>query len=110
MGDVETNGVSLNGEAELTYTGDILTSYRPAVLVINSNGTHQKPVPDSQLDDGRLSSNITIDVPQKYFVKGQNKVVIRTADGSFVRADLEASGLKFQAATFERGANVTAAY
>lgn len=103
MSSVKTNGIKINARAQLSYIGDILTSYKPSVIVINPNGTiHKHPVPASQLDNGRLTENTTITLPQRYFNKGRNKVVVKTADGSFVRADLEATGLQYQAKRFRR--------
>jgi len=87
----------------LKYTGSRVSSYQPEITVIAPDGTtNTKQVPESKLDNGRLTSETMVDIPANWFGDGQNKIIVKTADDSFVKAELDAGGLQYQAERFNR--------
>jgi len=57
-------------------------------------------VPASQLQDGRLMGNASLNLPGEWFTTGKNTVRVRTADGSVVEAKLTARGIYQQEREF----------
>lgn len=87
--------------AVIAYDGQAKQTYRPEVIVTNSqNETHSAMLPDSALDGGRLRGAHSISLPSEWFSVGQNRIYIQTPDGSKVNATVEATGLRFQEREF----------
>lgn len=89
--------------ATIQYNGSRVKSLDPEVIVIKGNRTvHSKEIPDSDLGNEKLGQTITLELPRSWFTDGENQVIVKTADDSFVQAHLQGSGLKFQADRFEQ--------
>jgi len=95
------DGIEPNVTATVEYEGSLVITNEPTVTVTNGKGeSHTAEVPASQLQDGRLMGNATLDLPSEWFTTGENTVRVRTADGSVVKAKLTARGIHPQEREF----------
>jgi hypothetical protein len=95
------DGIQPDVTATVTYNGSLIITNDPIVTVTNGDGeSHTAEVPASQLQDGRLMGNATLDLPSEWFTTGENTVRVRTADGSVVKAKLTARGIHPQEREF----------
>jgi len=90
--------------ATVGYNSNLVVTNEPTVTVTNGDGkSHTAEVPPSQLQNGRLTGNATLDLPSEWFTTGKNTVRVRTADGSVVEAKLTARGIHPQEREFTEG-------
>jgi len=96
------DGIQPTVSATVEYEDNLVISKEPTVTVTNANGeSHTAEVPASQLQNGRLRGNATVNLPGEWFTTGENTVRVRTADGSVVEAELTARGIYQQEREFE---------
>jgi len=95
------DGIEPSVTATVEYKSSLVITNEPTVTVTNGDGeSHTAEVPASQLQDGRLTGNATLDLPSEWFTTGENTVRVRTADGSVVKAKLTARGIHPQEREF----------
>lgn len=96
------DGIETKAKATIIYDGDTKQTYQPAVIVEAPDGTrHTKPIPDSALENGTLTSKYSMQLPQEWFGEGENRVWVRTSDGSIVETHLQATGWTSQYPAFK---------
>lgn len=98
------DGIQPDVTATVSYKGSLVITNEPTVTVTNGDGeSHTAEVPASQLQDGRLMGNASLNLPGEWFTTGKNTVRVRTADGSVVEAKLTARGIYQQEREFTEG-------
>ncbi|CQH63723.1 uncharacterized protein HHUB_4166 (plasmid) [Halobacterium hubeiense] len=95
------DGIEPSVTATVEYKGSLVISNEPTVTVTNGDGeSHTAEVPASQLQNGRLTGNSSLNLPGEWFTTGENTVRVQTADGSVVEAKLTARGIYQQEREF----------
>jgi len=95
------DGIQPDVTATVSYKGSLIITNEPTVTVTNGDGeSHTAEVPASQLQDGRLMGNASLNLPGEWFTTGKNTVRVQTADGSVVEAKLTARGIYQQEREF----------
>jgi len=104
VGADPVDGIQPDVTATVSYKGNLVITNEPTVTVTNGDGeSHTAEVPASQLQDGRLMGNASLNLPGEWFTTGENTVRVRTADGSVVEATLTARGINPQEREFTEG-------
>lgn len=77
------HGMTLEATAELEYTVEASEPSNPVVKVTNANdGEFEKAVPESELtDDGRLTTDYVVDIPDEWLTRGENTIRVETDTG-----------------------------
>ena len=95
------DGIQPDVTATVKYKDSLVITNEPTVTVTNGDGeSHTAEVPASQLQDGRLMGNASLNLPGEWFTTGENTVRVQTVDGSVVKANLTARGIYQQEREF----------
>lgn len=91
------DGINTKADATLVYDGEAEQTRDPKIIIEKPDGTtHEKSIPDSALDNGKLVSPIDTSIPPSWLGTGTNKVIVQTADDSVVTAEIKTEGLEYQ--------------
>jgi hypothetical protein len=87
---------------KLTHGGAMKQSTDPKVTVVDPAGNrHTRTIADPRLEDGELTEQITLSLPQSWFGEGTNTVQVVSQNGTEVTAELTATGVEEQTRTFD---------
>jgi hypothetical protein len=79
---------------KLTHGGAFENSTNPKITVYNPNGGVNSMMPPSDsLEDGELTEQVTLSLPQSWFGEGTNTVQVTSQNGTEVTAELTATGV-----------------
>ncbi|MCG1004929.1 MULTISPECIES: hypothetical protein [Halobacterium] len=97
------DGIQPDVSVIATYNGSRVVTNQPSVTITNADGDSQTvEVPDSQLRNGRLYGNATVNLPAGAFTAGENTIRVQTTDWSEVQAVMTARGIYNQTKEFEK--------
>ena len=91
------DGMETKAKATVVYDSETKLTTQPEIIVEAPDGTkHTKKVPDSLLENKKLVSTYNMTIPTNWLGTGDNEIIVQTADGSVVSAEVTTAGLKYQ--------------